>query len=65
MVPLFRKAACRSFSYYASRLWNSLPVNISAKAREPVNGKSEETQKLMSFKREIKRWILNGGVPFK
>ena len=64
-VPLFRKAACRSFSYYASRLWNSLPVNINAKAREPMNGKSEETQKLMSFKREIKRWILNGGVPFK
>ena len=64
-VPLFRKAACRSFSYYASRLWNSLPVNISAKAREQMNDKSEETQKLMSFKREIKRWILNGGVPFK
>ena len=66
-VPLFKKSSCRSFSYFASRLWNQLPLEISTKAKtmEPMNDKSCEARIRTTFKREIKRWILNGGVPFR
>ena len=66
-VPLFTKSSCRSFSYFASRLWNQLPLEISTKARimEPVNDKSCEVRKRTIFKREIKKWILDGGVPLR
>ena len=66
-VPLFRKSSCRSFSYYASRLWNTLPADIRAKGmcKEKSNQRVEETKKLNSFKRDIKQWIFNGGVPFR
>ena len=63
-VPLFRKNGCRSFSYFSSRLWNSLPSEISTRART-ISEKSNENQKLNTFKREIKAWILSGGVPFR
>ena len=66
-VPLFRKNACRSFSFYSSRLWNILPMDLGAKAirKESITEKSEKTRKLNTFKKDIKSWILNGGVPFR
>ena len=66
-VPLFRKSACRSFSFYSSRLWNTLPTDMGAKAmrKNSITDKKEESRKLNSFKREVKSWILNGGVPFR
>ena len=64
-VPLFRRASCRSFSFYASRLWNTLPMEIGIRAM-PKTGISEKSeQNLSTFKKDIKRWILDGGVPFR
>ena len=66
-VPLFKKSTCRSFSFYSSRLWNTLPTDMGAKAmrKNSITDKQEESRKLHSFKREVKSWILNGGVPFR
>ena len=66
-VPLFKKNACRSFSFYSSRLWNTLPMDVGVKAirKDTITDKQEENRKLHSFKKEIKSWILNGGVPFR
>ena len=64
-VPLFKKSSCRSFSYFASRLWNSLPMNISMDAKKATNNKSDEVRKKNVFKKDIKKWILEGGVPFR
>ena len=63
-VPLFKKSSCRSFSYFASRLWNSLPMNISMDAKKATNNKSDEVRKKNVFKKDIKKWILEG-VPFR
>ena len=66
-VPLFRKTSCRSFSYFASRLWNTLPLEIRNRAviKDNSTDKVEKTKRLIAFKRVIKRWIMNGGVPFR
>ena len=64
-VPLFRKSSCRSFTYYASRLWNTLPMNIRNRAMSKDNIPAEETKRLNSFKKDIKKWICDGGVPFR
>ena len=67
-VPLCRKTSCRSFSFYASRLWNKLPVDIRARAMPASlikNNPKAELNRLNNFKKEIKKWIWNGGVPFK
>ena len=66
-VPLIRKTSCRSFTYYASRLWNILPVEIRTRAmsKESLNISAEETKRLNCFKKDIKKWIWNGGVPFR
>ena len=64
-VPLFKKTSCRSFSFYASRLWNTLPMDITTRALSQCTDKSDQTKRLNTFKREVKRWILDGGVPFK
>ena len=66
-VPLCKKTTCRAFSYFASRLWNSLPTSIRANAM-PSSKKSEtkkEKCRLHNFKKEVKKWIWEGGVPFK
>ena len=46
-VPLFRKESCRSFSFYAARLWNKLPLNIRIKGmpKSDLDQKSEKTRK--------------------
>ena len=36
-VPLFKKSSCRSFNYYASRLWNTLPSDIRTTAMSKEN----------------------------
>ena len=64
-VPLFKKSSCRSFSYFASRLWNRLPMNISTDAKMATDDKADEARKKNVFKKNIKKWILDGGVPFK
>ena len=75
-VPLFRRESCRSFTFYAARLWNTLPLNIRIKGmpKSGLDQKSEITR-LNSFKSDIKDWILgnqsiNGvtklpGIPFR
>ena len=66
-VPLCRKTKCRGFSFYASRLWNSLPKSIRVKAMpaaKECDGKMEKSR-LNNFKKEVKKWIWEGGVPFK
>ena len=67
-VPLCKKTSCRGFSFHASRLWNKLPVEIRSRAMPASlikNNPKAEFQRLMYFKKEIKKWIWNGGVPFK
>ena len=67
-IPLCKKNSCRGFSYYASRLWNQLPVEIRVKAMPQAfieNNPKGETSRLNNFKKEVKNWIWNGGVPFR
>ena len=64
-VPLFKKSSCRSFSYFASRLWNRLPMNIITDAKMATDDKADKARKKNVFKKNIKKWILDGGVPFK
>ena len=57
-VPLCRKVTCRSFSYYASRLWNKLPVTIRASAMPASlikNNPKAEQNRLKTFKKEVKK----------
>ena len=61
-VPLCKKTSCRGFSYYASRLWNSMPTRIKALGRRVAKN---EKSRLNNFKKEVKKWIWEGGVPFK
>ena len=66
-VPLFKKTSCRGFSYFASRLWNSMPTRMRATAM-PSSKRCDakhERKRLNNFKKEVKRWIWEGGVPFK
>ena len=66
-VPLIKKSSCRSFSYFASRLWNTLPLEIRTRSISKDNNinLAEKSKKVNAFKRDIKRWIINGGVPFR
>ena len=67
-VPLCKKSSCRSFSFYASRLWNTLPIGIRSRAMPGhliKNNPKAELNRLNNFKKEIKKWIWSGGVPFK
>ena len=67
-IPLFKKSSCRGFSYFASRLWNQLPVGIRMKAMPTAFVKNDakgEKLRQNNFKKEVKIWIWNGGVPFK
>ena len=66
-VPLFKKSSCRSFSFFSARLCNTLPTDLKARilTKETVTDKSELTRKLNSFKRDVKKWICEGGVPFR
>ena len=67
-IPLCKKTSCRGFSFYASRLWNQLPVGIRVKAmpfsKVMDNPKGEKCRQ-NNFKKEVKNWIWKGGVPFK
>ena len=66
-VPLFKKDSCRSFSFYAARLWNTLPTNIRSKGM-PKSGLDQEAEKTRhkSFKSDIKEWIFQKqGVPLR
>ena len=63
-----------SFSFYAARLWNILPLSIRTKAMPKSEQVKSEKARLAWFKAEIKNWILgrnkNGvatlpGVPFR
>ena len=66
-VPLFKKSSCRGFSYFASRLWNQLPVGIRVKAMPAAfveNDAKGEKIRQVNFKKEVKKWIWNKGVPF-
>ena len=62
-IPLVKKNSCRGFSFHASRLWNKLPVKIRINAMK-CGEKSNQKTRLDSFKKEIKAWIMKGGVPF-
>ena len=42
-----------------------LPMNISMDAKKATNNKSDEVRKKNVFKKDIKKWILEGGVPFR
>ena len=66
-VPLCKKSSCRSFSYFASRLCNTLPAHLKSivMAKETITDKSELNKRQNLFKRDIKKWILEGGVPFR
>ena len=66
-VPLFKKSSCRSFCFFSSRLWNTLPSDIKTRAlsKESYTDKEVHSKKLCAFKRDIKKWILDGGVPFR
>ena len=63
-VPLFKKSSCRGFSYYAARLWNELPAAIRSREK-PHQSEKVDQKRLRAFKSDIKKWILDGGVPFK
>ena len=40
-------------------------MNISTDAKKATSNKSDEVRKKNAFKRDIKKWILEGGVPFR
>ena len=63
-VPLVKKTSCRGFTYYAARLWNSLPPTTKMREK-PHQNVQVDRKRLNAFKTEIKNWILKGGVPFK
>ena len=63
-VCLFKKASCRGFTYYAAKLWNKLPATIRAREK-PHQSQVVDGKRLGMFKRDIKKWIWAGGVPFK
>lgn len=49
------------------KLWNSLPQSVRAKAMpaaKECDGKMEKSR-LNNLKKEIKKWIWEGGAPFK
>ena len=60
IVPLVKKSSCQGFSYYAAKLWNKLPTEIKSLG---VNNKPVDSKDLKGFKRNIKKWIWNGGIP--
>ena len=62
-VPMFKLVTCRGFSYFAARLWNELPVAIRTREK-PHQSEVVGEKRLKKFKREVKKWILEGGVPF-
>ena len=66
-IPLCKKTSCRGFSFYSSRLWEQLPVEIRVKAMPKafINNTKGEKLRQNTFKKEVKKWIWNGGVPFK
>ena len=66
-VPLCRKTSCRGFSFWAARLWNSMPNRIKATAMPSFRQRDAKREKnrLNNFKKEVKKWIWEGGVPFK
>ena len=66
-VPLCRKTSCRGFSFWAARLWNSMPNRIKATAMPSFRQRDakRERNRLNNFKKEVKKWIWEGGVPFK
>ena len=63
-VPLVTKASCRGFTYYAAKLWNSLPSKMRVREK-PHQDSKVDRKRLNAFKSEIKAWICDGGVPFK
>ena len=63
-VPLVTKVACRGFTFYAAKLWNSLPPNVRVREK-PHQEEKVDSKKFRAFKKDIKRWICEGGVPFK
>ena len=40
-------------------------MNISTDAKMATDDKADEARKKNVFKKNIKKWILDGGVPFK
>ena len=58
------KTSCRGFTYYAARLWNSLPPTTKMREK-PHQNVQVDRKRLNAFKTEIKNWISKGGVPFK
>ena len=62
-IPLVKKNSSRGFSFHAARLFNKLPVKIRINAMRGGE-KSNQKIRLDSFKKEIKAWIMKGGVPF-
>ena len=66
-VPLCRKTSCRGFSFWAARLWNSMPNRIKATAMPSFRQRDAKREKnrLNNFKKEVEKWIWEGGVPFK
>ena len=63
-VPLVTKASCRGFTYYAAKLWNSLPSKMRVREK-PHQDSKVDRKRLNAFKNEIKEWICNNGVPFR
>ena len=63
-VPLVKRSSCRGFTYFAARLWNSLPPQIKMRER-PCQEEKPDRKRLNGFKKDISKWICDGGVPFK
>ena len=63
-VPLVTKLSCRGFTYYAAKLWNSLPPKVRVRER-PHQGERLDQKRMKVFKTEVKKWIFSNGVPFK
>ena len=63
-VPLVKRSSCRGFTYFAAKLWNSLPPQIKMRER-PCQEESPDRKRLNGFKKDICKWICDGGVPFK
>ena len=63
-VPLVKRVSCRGFSFYAARIWNELPADIRSQEK-PHQSVTVDEKRVGQFKAKIKKWIWDGGVPFK
>ena len=63
-VPLVTKLSCRGFTYFAAKLWNSLPPKVRVREK-PHQDAIFDRKRLSAFKKDAKMWVCSGGIPFK